>query len=620
MSHGMVLKDQLLDLVKRRGDNDGSVSSVPHTDDVGGVLASCCTVEDVRYFTDTFYPTHPALAAQWLESCNGWSMLDHVCSLAMMRVLSDEDIGRIKKLFPLLARHTNARELYIVIMGKFADTLTSSAFVVLSGALFQSIVHTHRSKDLVHMVETGCCRSVVRALRQVIRLEQRSHKAGGDGRAHQAFDHLLSMSCSLVGHVVQCRRVPREQLSSEAYVVVAFLLGVAGKCVVLLRDRCMRRLLFLRILAQLTAVLEGDLHYLFKEIHRCRHQRFEAEREVALQQMGPRSSHRAVNELQAAAAAPLNRMSQAPYGALLMHYFDAFDFNEETYSTARVHWANSVSWHSVVTSSPSLSDHHQQQQQVVGEGGDGHATSWELDSIALMAHSFLQHLTTVSRSSDSGDPSPPPVPILYRADYWKAFLYPYALQLLRSRGASAGWDDVRTHEGLEFSSVSLLGSIGSSSSSSDAVDSRPLFLPLFVPALLPPVTSTPQKAAATTTTEGSSAMSHIWLSFYRGLLSARGREDRGGGTKTSPSSLSSSYWTALEAAKLAFLSATASDTLSMCQSMITAMSACDDAQLRTQSFAALRSLLRRVEERSLFALLCVLVSSCPYPNIAGTLS
>lgn len=199
------------------------------------------------------------------------------------------------------------------------------------------------------------------------------------------------------------------------------------------------------------------------------------------------------------------------------------------------------------------------------------------------------------------------MPLIYRADYWKAFLYPYVLQLMSSRGASASWDDVRTHEGLEFSTALLLGC-------SHAVDSRPLFLPLFVPALLPPptaVTNTPQATAA----EGSSAMSHIWLSFYRGLPACDSRvEGRGGG-----SNKTTSFWTALDAAKLAFLSATASDILFMCQSMITAMSACDDAQLRTQSFAAFRSLLRRVEERSLFGLLCVLISSCPFPNIAGAL-
>jgi hypothetical protein len=587
----MVLKDQLLDLVKRS--DGGSISSEPYAN-VEGVLASC-TVEDVRYFTDSFYPTHPALAARWLESC-GWSMLDQVFSLAMLCVLSDEDICRVQKLFPLLARHTNARELYIIIMGKFSDALTSSSFVVLSGALFQSIIHTLRPKDLVHMVETGCCRSVVRTLRHVIRTDQRPQKGDVD-HAHKACDHLLSMSWSLVGHVVQCRRVQRE-LSAEAYAVVAFLLNVAGKCVVLLRDRCVRRLLFLRILAQLTVVLDGDLHGLFKEIYRCRHQRFEADRECALKQQQHRSSLHlhTTDDMQ---AVPLNRVSQAPYSALLMHYFDAFDFSEETYSTDHVHWANSVSWHGVT------SEQQQQQQQGVGERGDGHATSWELRSIALMAHSFLQHLTT-SRSPGS-DPSvgAPTVPLIYRADYWKAFLYPYVLQLMSSRGASASWDDVRTHEGLEFSSALLLGC-------SHAVDSRPLFLPLFVPALLPPptaVTNTPRATAA----EGSSAMSHIWLSFYRGLPVCDIRvEGRGGGNNKTIS-----FWTALDAAKLAFLSATASDILFMCQSMITAMSACDDAQLRTQSFAAFRSLLRRVEERSLFGLLCVLISSCPFPNIAG---
>jgi len=584
----MVLKDRLLDLVARSG------STTWETVDIEGILSSTMedpnplTVEDLRYFTDNFYPTHPALAAHWLGSC-GWRMLDQVISLSMLWRLSDEDIGRIQQLFPLLARHTNARELYIVIIEKFSDALlTSSAFIILCGALLQSILHTPISKDLVYMVEMGCCRSVIRTLRHVIRRDRKSRKSN-DGHACKAVDQLLSMSWSLIGHVVHRRRVHSGIFaddpfdSAETYVVVAFLLHLAGKCVVLLSDRCVRRPLFLRILAQLTTVLDGDLKHLFREIYLCRQQSFEADRECALQRH--RGSHSSNLHIADDMREPLNRVSQAPYSALLTHYFDAFDFREEAYSTARVHWVTCVSWHSMTS---------ELQQQRAGKREDGLVLRWELGSIALMAHSFLQHLTSRSEesSNNSKDGEGSPVPLIYRADYWKAYLYPYVLQLFGSRGVSASLDDIRKHEGLEFSICLLLDC--------HSIGNRPLFLPLFMPALL---------SSANSQAPGSS-MSHILLSFYRGLPATAGISDRN----------DHKFWTALDAAKLAFLSATASDILFMCQSMITAMSACDDTQLRSQSFAALRSFLKCMEERSLFGLLRVLISSCPFPNIAGAIN
>jgi len=287
--------------------------------------------------------------------------------------------------------------------------------------------------------------------------------------------------------------------------------------------------------------------------------------------------------------------------------------------------------------------------------------SWSVTGLAMVVHAFVQAL-----AGEVSPPPPPPVPhtamdamepplrprthldssslipYVYSIEYLHSRLLPYALLLLRpsppsrsgdrgggsgdqqSAGTAAAILSVACKEGLELMAflhpvtpvMAPSAAIGSSSDLPNTVTKS--FATATATAL-----SAPRLFMSFLAQQGSAViLAHLQLAFYTSLpmlLVAPRIEYRQKKDGSRSKHEIQRYWSAADAAKLAAIAAHSTDTLAIAQALISSMAQCSDYNLRSRAYQALRTLLKNIEDRSLFGLLNVLTSTCPYPNITGLL-
>eukprot|EP01034_Spumella_vulgaris_P021305 gene21305-27335_t len=373
-------------------------------------------------------------------------------------------------------------------------------------------------------------------------------------------------------------------------IYIGFLLNISSQCVALLTDSEVRAAKMTAIVHQILSVA-SDVREILTHIHTERHRMFCINKREAVRDFcsgKTKVSKRDTSEKDNSNTSQAMQQLSSP--AVSNYIQTAAQFvNSQTYSVAPPAWEESIPWDQVtdeavhtlrhIHSLPplhgaqvtALESHSTGEQykaiNFFSDKSDSCAISttlpWTVTGVAMVVHSMLQgELLSIEQTLR--------LPQVFAPRYLHEVCAVYLTALIRN-------SQLATHEGLRFSC--LLGDL------SGAYSVQPGDLRLFLP-------------FGTPLSEGE-GVRRLLDAFY----SSQQYAEKDSGRR----------------ADIALVAASSTDSLSVCQAVITALASCTDNQLRMDALAALRVFLRRMEERSLFALLLRLIDQCPFLSITGLL-